>query len=252
MNTQLPVNDRAAWLQGPGHHCSHPPDGSRRPWHVVLLGPPGVGKGTQAKLLCEKLGTCHLSTGDIFRCAKGCDLAKASPAMTVALECMRLGELVPDATVVAIVRERRECLGCPGGILLDGFPRTASQAAALERALHEERILLDAAIHYELPTELVVERLSGRRTCVDCKAVFHIRNCPPVREKTCDHCKGRLVQREDDREDAVRTRMHAYELTTTPLLDFYKRRNMLISISAEGSPSEVFSRTLAALIPQNR
>ncbi|HUO09443.1 MAG TPA: nucleoside monophosphate kinase [Phycisphaerae bacterium] len=250
MSTNHTLNDRAAWLKGPAHRCSHPPTGERKPWHVVLLGPPGVGKGTQAKLLCEKLGTCHLSTGDVFRAAKNLNIAEASPAMSVALECMRLGELVPDPMVVAIVRERRECLGCRGGILLDGFPRTAAQAAALERTLHEERILLDAAIHYELPLELILDRLTGRRTCVDCKAVFHIRNAPPLRENLCDHCGARLVQREDDREEAVRTRMRAYEMTTAPLLDFYKRRNMLHCISAEGTPAEVFARTMAEIAPQ--
>ena len=249
MSTQNEVNDRVTWIKGPGNRCSHPPLTAKRSWHIVLLGPPGVGKGTQAKMLCEKFGTCHLSTGDVFRAATLIELNKASPAMSVALECMMLGELVPDPTVMAIVRERRECLRCGGGILLDGFPRTAAQAAALERTLVEEGIVLDVAIHYHLPLDLIVARLTGRRTCISCKAVYHMTNCAPKAEGICDRCGGGLVQREDDREDAVRTRMTAYNHATGPLLDFYGRRNQLVRVGAEGTPAEVFARTMAYLTP---
>ena len=251
MTTKV-ANDRASWLKGPAFCCSHVPEKKGNPWRLVLLGPPGVGKGTQAQMLTESLGACHLSTGDVFRAAKSIPAKDATPAMTVALECMALGELVPDPTVVSLVKERHHCLGCGGGFLLDGFPRTAAQATALERTLHDEHVDLDAVINYDLPLEQIVSRLSGRRTCVGCKAVYHATNKPPKVAGVCDKCGGKLVQREDDREDAVRTRMAVYTQSTAMLLDFYARRNLLITINAEGTPEEVFARTMKVLLPVKR
>ena len=135
-----------------------------------MLGAPGVGKGTQAELLCANLGACHLSTGDIFRAAKALDPGERTPALTAALDYMRRGDLVPDETVLALVAERVGCLRCEGGFLLDGFPRTVAQAEALEKLLAGEHLALDAVLSYELPLEQVVSRLSGRRTCPNCKA----------------------------------------------------------------------------------
>jgi adenylate kinase len=244
MNTP---NDRAAWLKGGQAHCNHPPTAVPHPHRLVLLGPPGVGKGTQAELLGARLGTCQLSTGDVFRTAKTLCECDRTPALTTALEFMRRGELVPDTTVLAIVRERACCLECGGGFLLDGFPRTVAQAEALAQLFAEHQVAPKAVIHYELPLEQIVARLSGRRTCPACKAVFHVTTRPPQTADVCDHCGGRLVQREDDQPEAVRVRMAAYERSTAPLMDYYRRRGLLLTIDAEGTPEEIFQRTLTAL-----
>ncbi len=216
-------------------------------WRLVLLGAPGVGKGTQAELLTARLGTCQLSTGDVFRASKGLGDDERSPAMREAAGFMRLGQLVPDATVLDIVRERSACLTCRGGFLLDGFPRTVAQAQALERLLGDLDVALHAVISYELPIDRIVERLSGRRTCTECKAVFHVTANPPRTADTCDHCGASLIQREDDRPEAVTVRMAAYRASTAPLTDFYSARNLLCSVSADGTPEVVEKRTLEAL-----
>ena len=239
--------DRKAWLQGGTAQCTPPPQRNRISRRLVLLGAPGVGKGTQAELLCANLGACHLSTGDIFRAAKALDPVERTPALTAALDYMRRGDLVPDETVLALVTERVGCLRCQGGFLLDGFPRTVAQAEALEKLLTGEKLKLDAVLSYELPLEQVVSRLSGRRTCPNCKAVFHVETRPPKVAGVCDHCGGVLYQREDDRPESIRVRMEAYERSTAPLTDFYRRRKLLLSVSAEGSPEEIFKRTLNAL-----
>lgn len=239
--------DRKAWLQGPSATCEPPPHPQDKPRRLILLGAPGVGKGTQAELLCSKLGACHLSTGDIFRAAKALEPCQRTPALTAALDFMRRGELVPDETVLDLVAERVGCLRCQGGFLLDGFPRTVAQAKALDRLLAGEKLKLDAVLSYELPLEQVVARLSGRRTCPNCKAVYHVEARPPKVEGICDHCGGKLYQREDDRPESVRVRMEAYEKSTAPLADYYRRKGLLVTISAEGTPEEIFARTLNAL-----
>jgi adenylate kinase len=239
--------DRKAWIRGGTAHCDLPPQHNAQPHRMVLLGAPGVGKGTQAELLCANLGTCQLSTGDIFRAAKALDPSERTPALTAALDYMRRGDLVPDETVLALVAERLGCLRCEGGFLLDGFPRTVAQAEALENLLEGEKLKLDAVLSYELPLEKVVSRLSGRRTCPGCKAVFHIEARPPKVAGVCDHCGGKLYQREDDRPESIRVRMEAYERSTAPLADFYRKRKLLLSIPAEGTPEEIFKRTLDAL-----
>jgi adenylate kinase len=235
--------ERKMWFLGEGP-CE-PPRPCDRPYRLVLLGPPGVGKGTQAELLCKALGTCHLSTGDVFRAAQCA--AAPTPAMRTALEAMRRGELVPDDVVVALVRERAACLRCRGGFLLDGFPRTVSQAEALDALLTEQGVVLDAVVSYELPTEEVVARLSGRRTCAGCKAVYHQTARPPRAEGVCDRCGGPLTQREDDRPESIRVRMRAYETSTRPLAEHYRRAGKLVSVPAAGTPEEILRRLLAAL-----
>jgi len=242
MNT---LNDRAAWLGAGGATCATLPAPRVRTHRLVLLGPPGAGKGTQAELLCRALGTCHLSTGDIFRAAQCA--AEPSPALRDALATMRRGDLVPDNVVVALVRERAGCLRCQGGFLLDGFPRTQAQAEALDVLLTEQGLTLDAVLSYELPLEEIVARLGGRRTCPRCKAVYHVVTRPPRAEGTCDQCGGRLVQREDDRPESIRNRMRAYEESTRPLADYYARKGTLIPVLASGTPEEVLSRSLEAL-----
>ena len=239
--------DRKAWLRGGEAKCEPQPKANGTARRLVLLGAPGVGKGTQAELLSANLGACQLSTGDIFRAAKSLDAAERSPALTAALEYMRRGDLVPDETVLAMVAERVSCLRCEAGFLLDGFPRTVAQAEALEKLMQTEKLKLDGVLSYELPIDRIVARLSGRRTCPGCKAVFHTEALPPKVAGICDHCGGKLYQREDDRPESIRVRMEAYEKSTSPLADFYRRRKLLVPISAEGSPEEIFQRTLKAL-----
>lgn len=240
-------NDRSSWLKGPGTACSLPPGPCPRPYRLVLLGAPGVGKGTQAELLSERLGACQLSTGDVFRAAKILDPCDRTPALNQALDFMKRGELVPDSTVLQMVRERVNCLRCHGGFLLDGFPRTVAQAEALEAMLTEEKLRLDAVLSYDLPIEQIVARLSGRRTCSKCKAVYHLETRPPRQAGVCDQCGADLFQREDDRPEAIRVRMDAYEKSTAPLADFYRARRLLVSVPANGTPEEIFNRTVKAL-----
>ncbi len=216
----------------------------------MLLGAPGVGKGTQADLLSQRLGPCHLSTGDIFRAAKALDASERTPALTAALDYMKRGDLVPDTTVLDLVRERIACLKCERGFLLDGFPRTVAQAEALEKMLGDESIALDGVLSYDLPLDQVIARLSGRRTCAKCKAVFHVQTMPSKVEGVCDHCGGELYQREDDRPESIRVRMEAYERSTAPLADFYRKRDLLLSIPAHGTPEEIYQRSMAVLKPR--
>jgi adenylate kinase len=243
-------NDRAAWLEGSSTQCELPSERDSQ-MRLVLLGAPGVGKGTQAHLLNQHLGACHLSTGDVFRAAGSRNECDQTPAMTQAMEYMRLGGLVPDATVWELVRERSACIRCRGGFILDGFPRTLGQAESLKLLLENEALSLSAVVNYELPLDQIVSRLSGRRTCQKCKSIFHITEQPPRAPGTCDQCGGPLVQREDDRPEAVVVRMEVYERSTAPLIDFYRNLSLLIPVVAAGSPNEICSRTLAAL-PQLR
>jgi adenylate kinase len=238
--------DRAAWLQGPSAKCSAVPGEHKHPWRLILLGAPGVGKGTQAELLTGRLDACHLSTGDLFRAAgeqRECD---QSPAMKAALEYMRRGELVPDSTVWEMVRERISCiLDC--GFILDGFPRTLGQAESLRELMEKEKISLSAVVNYELPLDEIVRRLSGRRTCEKCRSVFHVTERPPKVEAVCDRCGGRLYQREDDRPESITVRLEAYERSTAPLIQFYKDLGLLMPIVAKGSPDEILAQTMDRL-----
>jgi adenylate kinase len=156
--------------------------------------------------------------------------------MTVALDYMRKGALVPDSTVWEMVRERSGCLNCRGGFILDGFPRTLAQAESLRGLIQSEGWSLSVVVNDELPVPEIVERLSGRRTCAQCKAVYHVTRQPSRVEGTCGHCSGRLVQREDDRPEAITVRMEAYERSTAPLIDFDCKLGLLVTIPAIGSP----------------
>jgi adenylate kinase len=160
---------------------------------------------------------------------------------------MKRGDLVPDQTVLDLIAERTGCLRCEAGFLLDGFPRTAPQAEAFAKIMERGKISLDAVLNYELPIGKIVARLSGRRTCPKCKAVFHVTTLPPRVEGICDHCGTKLEQREDDRPEAVRVRMEVYDKSTKPLIDFYRKRGLLLTIEASGTPEEIYQRTLAAL-----
>ena len=243
--------DRATWLYGPSAddsvQCSAVPGEHKHPWRLILLGAPGVGKGTQAELLTRRLDACHLSTGDVFRAAgkfRDCD---QSPAMTAAQEYMRRGALVPDSTVWEMVRERSHCILSCHGFILDGFPRTLGQAVSLKDMMEKEKITLSAVVNYELPVDEIVQRLSGRRTCEKCKAVFHVTQQPPKQQGACDRCGGRLFQREDDRPESITVRLEAYERSTAPLIQFYNENGLLVPVVAAGSPNEIRDNTVTAL-----
>jgi adenylate kinase len=209
----------------------------------VLLGAPGVGKGTQAEILCARLGACHLSTGDVLRSAECLTGVARSEALQTAIFNMRNGGLVPDETMLELVGERGRCLHCCGGFVLDGFPRTVAQAEGLENLLKREGVALDAVISYELPIEEIVARLGGRLVCPDCKAVYHVTKKPPMREGVCDTCGGRLARREDDEPEAIRTRMRLYEEKIGPLLEWYAKKGLLKRVPAFGTPEEIYVRT---------
>jgi adenylate kinase len=238
---------RAAWFHGEDAACQPLPQRQDHVYRLVLLGPPGVGKGTQASLLVQTLGACHLSTGDVFRAAKSLAACDRSPALTAALDAMTRGELVSDATVVDMIAERVRCLRCRGGFLLDGFPRTVRQAEALDALLTAHHVSLDAVISFELPLEEIVARLSGRRTCANCQAVYHTISCPSKLDHVCNTCSGPLTQRDDDRPASVRVRMEAYEQSTRPLADYYAQSGRLLSVAADGTPEAILERTLVAL-----
>lgn len=206
-----------------------------------------MGKGTQAALLRERLGPCHLSTGDIFRTAGSCPECAQTPAIKQALAYMRRGELVPDSTVLEMVRERKACLHCYAGFILDGFPRTLAQAESLKKLLEQEGLALTAVISYELSGEQITARLGGRRTCYKCKAVYHITEQPPKAADRCDLCGANLFQREDDRPESIRVRLDAYSRSTAPLMDFYRKLDLLCSVEATGTPEEIFARTVGQL-----
>ncbi len=249
--TSQAKNDRASWLSGPSAHCSLLPGKAERPWRLVLLGAPGVGKGTQAELLVARLGVCQLSTGDVFRGAASQPGDARTPAMTQAVGHMKAGRLVPDSTVWEIIRERSGCLRCCGGFVLDGFPRTIAQASALQQLMKDQGIALDGVFDYELPREEIVARISGRRVCEKCKAVFHVTARPPQQPDICDFCQAKLRQRDDDRPESVTVRLQAYEKETAPLIDFYRDLGKLMPVSAAGAAEDVFTRALAALVKKS-
>jgi adenylate kinase len=208
-----------------------------------------VGKGTQAELLNQRLGACHLSTGDVFRAAGSRSECDLTPAMQTALDHMRRGELVPDSTVWEMVRERKDCLRCGGGFILDGFPRTLAQAESLQGLLNGEGLGLTAVINYDLPASAIVARLGGRRTCEKCKAVYHVSQRPSKFEGKCDRCDGKLFQREDDRPESIEVRLRAYEESTAPLITFYRKLGLLVQVEARGSAEEIYEKTLGLLRP---
>jgi adenylate kinase len=237
------TGDRAAWLHGKEGCCGRTDAYPARALHFILLGAPGVGKGTQADYLTKKYKACQLSTGDVFRAAKNANEEQLTAAMQEALRTMKQGNLVSDDTVVDMVRERSDCLTCGYGFLLDGFPRTVDQAKALDGMLEELNVELDAVLDYQLPEDEVVRRLSGRRTCKDCKATAHVVFDPPKQEGVCDKCGGELYQREDDMPESIKVRLKAYHDSTAPLSEYYQAKGLLLPISAEGPPKEVFERT---------
>ncbi len=201
--------------------------------NLVFLGPPGAGKGTQAKRLAKDLGLVHISTGDILRDA----VKNQTPLGKKAKEFMDRGELVPDDLIIALIEE---VMPPEGGVIFDGFPRTIAQAEALDEMLDRKGLKLDAVILFDVPDEVVVERLSGRRVCPSCGAVYHIKFNPPKEDEVCDRCGTKLVQREDDREEVVRNRLEVYRKQTAPLIEYYERKGILIRLDASKDIDEVY------------
>ena len=156
---------------------------------------------------------------------------------------------MPDSTVWEMVRERIVCLQCSGGFVLDGFPRTLGQARSLKHLLDEQGVWLTAVVNYDLPIAEIVARLGGRRTCERCKTVYHLTERPPKTADRCDRCEGKLFQREDDRPESIKVRMEAYEQSTAPLIDFYRKSGLLLRVAATGTPDEICQRAVAELEP---
>ncbi len=207
---------------------------------VVFLGPPGSGKGTQAKKLSQELGLLHISTGDLLREA----VKNQTPLGLKAREYMERGELVPDSIMISLIEE---VMPKEGGFILDGFPRTVPQALALEEMLKAYNKQVDRVFLFDISEEVVVERLSGRLTCSQCGAVYHKKYNPPKQEGICDLCGGKLIQREDDKEEVIRKRYRVYVEQTKPLVEFYQERNKLTRLDAKQDIQEVNRRLLEVL-----
>lgn len=210
---------------------------------VVLLGPPGAGKGTQAKLLQEVSGACQVSTGDILRKA----VRDQTPLGKEAAHYIEKGELVPDRVVVDLVGERLKDKECAIGFILDGFPRTIAQAEGLGNILGGMRLDLRAVLSIQVPHGVIVQRLAGRRTCRNCEALFHVTFDPPQREGICDRCGGELFQREDDREETIEARLRVYDEQTAPLIDYYRAKGILKEIEGVGSVEDIRRRVFTVL-----
>ena len=210
---------------------------------LVLLGPPGAGKGTQAAMLVEKFAIPQISTGDMLRAA----VREQTPMGIKAKGYMDEGDLVPDDVVVGIVRERLQQGDCATGFILDGFPRTVPQADALKLNLVELDKELDAVISLEVDIDALVERLTGRRTCEKCGKGFHLKFDPPGTDGKCDACAGELVQRADDQEETIRKRMDVYHLQTAPLKDYYRQAELLIAIDGMAEIASVQQKIVSAL-----
>jgi adenylate kinase len=210
---------------------------------IILLGPPGSGKGTQAQKMVEQYHIPQISTGDILRGA----VKEQTPLGVEAKGYMNQGTLVPDEVVVGIVRERLKEPDCKGGFILDGFPRTVPQAEALDSTLGEMQRAIDHVVSIEVPNEELIKRLTGRRTCRNCGAMYHVIFDPPAKEGVCDRCGGELYQRDDDREETIRARLQVYEEQTAPLIAYYRGKRLLRAIAGVGAIEEIFQSIVQAI-----
>ena len=210
---------------------------------IVLLGAPGAGKGTQAKKLIEKYGIPQISTGDLLRAA----IAAGTALGTEAKAYMNKGELVPDEVVLGMVQERLKQEDCRKGFILDGFPRNTAQAEALNGLLLELGMPLDAALSVDVPFEILLKRLTGRRTCRGCGQMYNVYFSPSAEDNACDKCGSGLYQRDDDTEETISKRLEVYKIKTAPLMDYFSAKGILKRVSGEGSIDEIFSRVKAAM-----
>ena len=206
---------------------------------LILLGPPGAGKGTQAEILNKKLGIPTISTGNILRAA----VKNGTPVGLKAKEYMDAGKLVPDEVIIGVISERLAEADCQNGFILDGVPRTIPQAEALEKA----GISFDAVVSIEISDEEIVERMAGRRVCTACGAPYHVKNMPPKVVGVCDACGGKLEARADDKPEVVRDRLQVYHKETAPLKDFYAARNLLKTVDNQPTVAETTTAILNAL-----
>ncbi|MFZ5651026.1 MAG: adenylate kinase [Bacillota bacterium] len=211
--------------------------------NLLIMGPPGAGKGTQAEVLVKELNIVHISTGDMFRNAikEGTEMGKK------AKEYMDKGALVPDEVVIGMVKERLSQPDTKGGFLLDGFPRTVEQARALDDTLDSLGIKMDGVINIVVPLDKLMARLTGRRVCKGCGASYHVLFNPPQTEGKCNSCGGELYQRSDDNEESVGTRLRAYEEKTQPLIDYYKEKGLLLDINGDQEIKNVLEDIVKAL-----
>lgn len=200
---------------------------------LVFLGPPGAGKGTQAKLLSQRMGFLHIATGDLLREA----VKNQTPLGKRAKEYMDRGELVPDELIVQLIEET---MPKDGNVILDGFPRTVNQALALEEMLKGKGEKISKVLFFDVPDEVIIDRLSGRRVCSKCGAVYHVKYNPPKIEGVCDLCGGSLVQRDDDKEEVVKKRLEVYRKQTQPLIEFYQDRSIIYRLDAGKGVEELF------------
>ena len=211
--------------------------------NIILMGPPGAGKGTQAANLVKEYGLTHISTGDIFRKA----LKEQTKYGVIAKYFMQFGHLVPDDYTIQMVREYLQENEFPNGFILDGFPRTIIQARELESIAKEFGFEIDVVINLDIELDRLVPRLSGRRTCKECGASYHIEYNPPKVEGVCDVCGGELYQRTDESEDAVKVRLDTYEKQTSPLIDYYTMKGQITNINGDQSMEDVFKDIKASL-----
>ncbi|HXF08384.1 MAG TPA: adenylate kinase [Candidatus Acidoferrales bacterium] len=210
---------------------------------IVLLGAPGSGKGTQAKLLMERFGVPQISTGDLLRAA----VAAQSPLGLKAKAAMDAGELVSDEIVLGMIRERLAEADAKAGFILDGFPRNGAQAAALDALLAELGQDIDRAVHIQVAFDELLKRLTGRRTCTQCGALYNVYFSPPHQTGVCDRCGGVLMHRDDDNEQTISRRLRVYEEQTQPLIDYYQAQGKLAAVSGSGEVTEILRRVSEAL-----
>ena len=210
---------------------------------IILLGPPGAGKGTQAKSISNRYSIPHISTGDIFRK----NISEGTPLGIEAKGYIDKGQLVPDEVTINMVKDRLTWEDCKNGYLLDGFPRTVAQAEALEGFLAERNEKLDTALSIEVPSSFILERMTGRRVCPSCGASYHVKFNPPTKAGVCDVCGSDIVQRKDDTEETVSERLEVYERQTQPLIDFYNNKNLLSTVDGTKAINEVFESICSIL-----
>ena len=210
---------------------------------LIMLGAPGAGKGTQAANLAKELNIPHISTGDIFRAniKNGTELGKKAKSY------MDAGKLVPDELVCDLVADRIAKDDCKEGYILDGFPRTIPQAEALDKAVLDLGTMIDYAVNIDVPDEAIITRMGGRRACLNCGATYHVQYNPPKKEEICDTCGHPLVLRDDDKPETVQTRLNVYHEQTQPLIDYYGKKKILVTVDGTQSMDKVFSDILKAV-----